>query len=220
MDMDLSVQNRDEISKNIKEVRAQGYILAEFYGHEMGNMHLAVKKDDFRKAYKEAGESSVVNLVVGGKKIPALIHEVQLDYVSGETQHIDFYGVRMDEKITAGVALEFVGEAPAVKTHGGVVNKAMQEVEVEALPADLPHSIKVDISILTEIGQTIYIKDLTLPKGVEVLVDPETAVVGIAAPRVEEEIPVTPVDISEVKVESEEKKAEREAKKAESADAS
>jgi large subunit ribosomal protein L25 len=217
--MDLSVQNRDEISKNIKEVREKGYIAAEFYGHKMDNKHLAVKKDDFRKAYKEAGESSVINLVLDGKKMPALIHEVQQDYVSGETLHIDFYGVRMDEKLTAGVALEFVGEAPAVKTYGGVVNKSLQEVEVEALPSDLPHSIKVDLSVLTEIGQSIYIKDLALPKGVEVLVDPETVVVGIAAPRAEEETPVAPIDISEVKVESEEKKAEREAKKAESADA-
>ena len=217
--MDLSVQNRDEISKNIKEVREKGYILAELYGHKMENKHLAVKKEDFRKAHKEAGESSVINLVLDGKKIPALIHEVKLDYVSGETQHVDFYGVRMDEKITAGVAFEFIGESPAVKTHGGVVNKNIQEIEVEALPSDLPHSILVDISTLTEIGQTIYIKDLSLPKGVEVLVDPETAVVGIAAPRVEEVVPVIPVDISEVKVESEEKKAEREAKKAEGADA-
>lgn len=217
--MDLSVQNRDEISKNIKEVREKGYLVAEFYGHGMDNKHLAVKKDDFRKAYKEAGESSVVNLVLDGKKMPALIHEVQQDYVSGETLHVDFYGVRMDEKLTAGVVLEFIGEAPAVKTYGGVVNKAMQEVEVEALPSDLPHSIKVDLGTLTEIGQSIYVKDLSLPKGVEVLVDPETVVVGIAAPRAEEETPVAPVDISEVKVESEEKKAEREAKKAESADA-
>lgn len=216
--MDLSVQNRDEISKNVKEVREKGYILAEFYGHGMENMHLAVKKDEFRKAYKEAGESSVITLVLGSKKMPALIHEVQQDYVSGETMHIDFYGVRMDEKISAGVVLEFIGEAPAVKTHGGVINKAMQEVEVEALPADLPHSIKVDLGTLTEIGQSIYVKDLSLPKGVEVLVDPETVVVGIAAPRAEEETPAAPVDISEVKVESDEKKAEREAKKAESAD--
>lgn len=216
--MDLSVQNRDEISKNIKEVRAKGYILAEFYGHGMENLHLAVKQDDFRKAYKEAGESMVLTLVLGDKKFPALIHNVQKNFVSDETLHIDFHGVRMDEKITAEVLLEFIGEAPAVKTYGGVINKAMQEVEVEALPADLPHSIKVDIAALTEIGQTIYIKDLSLPKGVEVLVDPETAVVGIAAPREEEIAPVAPVDISEVKVESEEKKAEREAKKAESTD--
>ena len=218
--MDLSVQNRDEISKNIKEVRAKGYLLAEFYGHEMENLHLAVKQDEFRKAFKEAGESSVINLVLGTKKFPALIHGVQVDPVSSETVHIDFYGVRMDEKLTATVAFEFVGESPAVKEFGGVVNKSLQEVEVEALPSDLPHSIQVDISKLLNIGDSIYIKDLSLPKGVEVLVDPETTVVGIAAPREEEVAPVTPVDISEIKVESEEKKAEREAKKAESTDAS
>ena len=121
----------------------------------------------------------------------------------------------MDEEIKAGIPLEFVGESPATKEKGGIVNKTLQEIEVEALPASLPHSFTVDLSVLADIGSSIYVKDIPMPKDVKVISDPEQVVVSIAAPRKEEEIvaPVAAVDLSEVKVETEEKKAEREATK-------
>lgn len=214
--MELSVQIRENLGKNLNALRKGGFIPAEFYGHGMKNEHLSVKADEFRKVYKEAGENTIVNLVLSGKKLPSLIYEVKEDPLRGDVIHIDFYGVRMDEKIKAGIPLEFTGEAPAVKDKGGIVNKTLQEIEVEALPADLPHSFTVDISKLVEIGASIYVKDLSVPKGIEIISEPEQAIVSIAAPRKEEEIvaPVAAVDLSEVKVEAEEKKAEREAEKA------
>ena len=110
--------------------------------------------------------------------------------------------------------VEFSGEAPAVKAHGGVLNKAMDEIEVEALPADLPHSFVVDVSGLAEIDQSIYVRDISVPAGVKVLFDPETVVVTVMPPVKEEEVAPPVVDVADVVVETEEKKAEREAEKA------
>jgi len=213
--MELSVQVRENLGKNLNTLRKGGFIPAEFYGHGMKNEHLSVKADEFRKVYKEAGETTIVNLVLNGKKLPSLIYEVKEDPLRGNVVHVDFYGVRMDEEIKAGIPLEFSGEAPAVKEKGGIVNKTMQEIEVEALPADLPHSFMVDISTLADIGASIYVKDIVLPKGVKILSEGDQVIVSISAPRKEEEIiaPAAPVDLTEVKVETEEKKAEREAGK-------
>ena len=143
-----------------------------------------------------------------------MIHEVGRDFLSGTIKHVDFHEIRMDEKITAKVPLEFIGEAPAVKEKGAVVNRAMSEIEVEALPNNLPRSITVDLSALDDIDKTIYVKDIPHPKGVEFLVAPETAV-ATATPPAPEEVaaPVETVDVSTVKVETEEKKAERQAEK-------
>ncbi len=212
--MELAVQTRENLGKKMNALRKSGLIPAEFYGHGMKNEHLAVKVDEFRKVFKEAGESTVVNLSLGNKKFPALIYEVKEDPIRGEIMHIDFYGVRMDEKITAKVPVIYQGEAPALKEKGGVLNETVHEVEVSALPGDLPHSFEIDITSLKEIGDSLYVKDLKIPKGVEILLDSELPLIGIAAPRVEEVAPVAPVDLTEVKVESEEKKAEREAEKA------
>lgn len=214
--MELSVQIRENLGTNLNAFRKSGLIPAEFYGHGMKNEHLSVKGDEFRKVYKEAGENTIISLVLNGKKLPSLIYEVKEHPLRGDVIHIDFYGVRMDEMIKAGIPLEFTGEAPAIKEKGGIVNKTLHEIEVEALPADLPHSFTVDISSLADIGASIYVKDLAMPKGVKVISDPEQPIVSISAPRKEEEIvaPVAAVDLSEVKVETEEKKAEREATKA------
>lgn len=214
--MELSVQLRENPGTNLNTLRKGGFIPAEFYGHGMKNEHLSIKTEEFRKVYKEAGETTIVNLILNGKKLPSLIYEVKEDPLRGNVIHVDFYGVRMDETIKAGVPLEFSGESPATKEKGGIVNKTMQEIEVEALPGDLPHSFLVDLSSLVDIGASIYVKDLILPKGVKVISEGNQVIVSISAPRKEEEIiaPVVAPDLGEVKVETEEKRAEREAGKA------
>jgi large subunit ribosomal protein L25 len=214
--MELAVQKREIFGKKTNSLRKQGVIPAELYGRGIKNIHLAVDVKTFHKAYKETGESTVLTLVLGKDKYPTLIHDIKRDAVSGDVAHIDFYQVRMDEKITADVQFEFVGEAPAVKERGGIVNKSMTEVKVEALPGDLPHRLQVDLALLKELNQSIHISDIRVPKGVEILVDPETVIVTVTEKMAEEVAPVAPVvDVSEVKVEGEEKKAEREKEKAE-----
>jgi large subunit ribosomal protein L25 len=206
--MELFVQKREIVGKKVKGLRKQGLIPAELYGHNIENTHLSVQAKDFLKIFKEAGESTIINLNLENKKLPVLIHDVSTDPVNDQILHIDFYQVKMDEKITASIPLEFIGEAPAVKEKGGILIKAMHEIEVEALPADLPHSIKVNLNILSEIGKSIYVKDLEVPKGVKILVEPET-VVATATEPAKEEVEEKPISVEEVKVEGEEKKEMR-----------
>jgi len=205
--MELIVQKREIFGKKVKALRKQGLIPAELYGHGLENIHLSVPAKDFSKLFKEAGESTIINLNLENKKLPVLIHEVSVDPLSDQIIHIDFYQVKMDEKITTSVPLEFIGEAPAVREKEGILVKAMQEVEVEALPADLPARIEVNLDELSEIGMSIYVKDLKVAKGVEILVEPETVVATVTEP-VKEEVEEKPITVEEVKVEAEEKKEE------------
>ncbi len=214
--MELAVKTREMMGKSVKALRAQGIIPAELYGRGIPNVHLAVGEREFAKVFSEAGENTVIQLVAEEGKLPAIVHDVQRDPISLKVRHIDFYQVRMDEKIKAYIPIEFAGEAPAVKSAGGILNKTLFEIEVEALPGDLPHRIPVDLAVLQEVDQSIYIKDIAVPKGVHVIVDPETVVVTVTPQLKEEEPQPAAVDVSAVKVETEEKKADREKEKTES----
>jgi large subunit ribosomal protein L25 len=214
--MDLAVKIREITGKKVHALRREGLIPAELYGRGLKNTHLAVPVKDFTKIFKEAGENTVVTLLVDKAKHPVLIYDVQKNFLTGDVDHVDFYQVEMDKKLKAKVPLEFVGEAPAVREKGAVINKSMSEIEVEAFPQDLPHRLTVDISVLDDLNKTIYVRDLAVPRGVELLVDPETAIATATEP-IKEEVVVAaaPVaeDVTAVKVETEEKKAERTAEK-------
>ncbi len=213
--MDLAVKERSAFGKKVGALRREGFIPAELYGHGIKNVHLSVSVKDFAKIYAAAGENTVITLAVGAEKLPAIIHHVERHYISGAPAHIDFYQVNMKEKITAYVPIEFIGESPAVREKGAVINKSMDEIEVEALPNDLPHELTVDLSVLDDIDKTIYVRDIVLPKGVTFIIEGDTAVATATAPRVEEEVVVPVADVSAVKVEAEEKVAERSAGKGE-----
>lgn len=216
--MDLSVTPREILGKKVKALRNEGLIPAELYGHGFENIHLALPAKEFNKVFKLAGSTSVVTLLLGKDKKSAMIHEVSRHPVTSDVVHVDFHQVRMDELVKAHVPLEFIGESSAVKEKGAVINKSMSEIEVEAFPQDLPHSIVVDISTLDDLDKTIYVKDLKIAKGVTILIDAETAVATATPPAPEEEVvPAEPVDVSAIKVEGEEKKAERDAAKSEEA---
>jgi large subunit ribosomal protein L25 len=212
--MELAVTQREKLGKGMRLLRRDGFIPAELYGHGAENMHLSVRALEFGKVFKDAGATTVVSLVIGKVKKPALIYKVQRNFLTGAVDHIDFYQVRMDEAIRAKVPLAFIGESKAVKEHQAVITKAMNELEVEALPGDMPHVLQVDLSRLDELDTSIYVKDITVPKGVKVLVDAETAVATATPPMKEEEAaPAPAADVAAIPTEGEEKKAEREAGK-------
>ncbi len=205
--MELTVQKRDIFGKAVKALKKDGLAPAELYGHNIENSHLSIAAKDFKKVFKEAGENTVINLVLENQKFPALIYDVQLDSLTGELRHVDFYAVRMDEKIRTKVPLEFTGESPAVK-QGGVLVKLKKEIEVESLPADLPGAIKVNLEKLAELHNSVYIKDLAIPKAVKIFLDPDTAVATIIEQTKEEAAPAA-ASVEDVKVEGEEKKKEK-----------
>lgn len=219
--MDLTVQNREKFGKRTGALRKHGFIPAELYGSGLANLHLAVPTKAFQKVFKQAGESTLINLVLesdNNQRRPVMINNVHLDPVSDEVLSIDFYQVRLDKAIKVKVGINFIGEAPAVKNQGGIFVKSMQEIEVEALPANIPHSLDIKLDHLTEIGKSIYVRDLPLPTGVKIAVSMETVIATITAQAAEEVAAATEIAVEDVKVETEEKKAERAAKKEAGAD--
>lgn len=217
--MDLKAVKRTKFGSGVAALRKEGLVPAELYGHGIENLHLAVAAKDFRIAYKVAGENKVINLSLDGESRPVLIYEVAKDSLTDEFQSIDFYQVKMDEEISAKVPVKFLGEAPAVKNFGGVLVKALDEIAISALPANIPESIEIDLSKLTELNQSVYVRDLPVSDKYKFEIEGSNVIITVAAQREEEEIPVAAPSLEDVKVESEEKKAARDASKAASSEA-
>ncbi len=189
----LNAQIRTVFKKAVAKLLVQDLIPAEIYGHNFENKHISVSRKDFKKAYAEAGETGLITLVVEGASYPVLIHDTKTDRLGNDVVSIDFYVVNLKEKTTAEVPIHLVGESPAVKEFGGILVKALEEVEVEALPSDLPSHIDVNINSLTSLNQSIHVKDLTISNKVKILAEPETVIVVITEPKVEETAPVAEV---------------------------
>ena len=213
--MELKVQKREKFGKQLAALRKGGLLPAELYGHGIGNLHLSVPAKEFAKIFKEAGENSVIDLLIDGEKRPVMIYDVDVDPLKNEPRHVDFHQVRMDEKIKAEVPLGFIGESPAVKEKGGVLIKALHEIKVEALPADIPHVVEVNLGALTEIGAAIHIRDLDLRTvgKVKILDEADAVIATVSAPVVEEEAPVVEAAPEIVVTEGEEKRAQKEKEK-------
>ncbi len=214
--MELAVQKREKFGKATNALRRAGLIPAELYGRGVENLHLAIPAKELRKVLKQSGENTMVNVVIDGKTHPVMIHELAHDPVTDEVTNVDLYQVRLDEKIKVRVPVEFVGESEAVKNKNGLLVKAMQEIEVEALPTSIPRSVSADISRILDIGQSVYVKDLTLADGVKAIVDGDSVVATVTAKMTEEQEAALAAEVKpeDVKVETEEKKEVRAAEKA------
>lgn len=187
--MELAAVLRTGRVADIKET-----IPAVIYGSGVENTSLAVKRAEFERVFAKSGESGLVSLKLDdGRDMPVIIKDIQFDAVKHRAIHVDFYKVNMNEKVVAETSLNFIGEAPAVKAHGGIVVEHLDHIQVECLPADLVQKIDVDVSSLTELGDSLYIKDIKLPKGIEVKNDAEEIVVHVVEPKKHvEEVVVAP----------------------------
>ncbi len=187
--INLEVTSRTEVGKQNQALRKSGSVPAIAYGRGVDPLKLKVDAKSVEKAYHKAGTSRIINLKIDDQPAKnALFAEVQLNPRTDALSHIDFYLVRMDEKIRTEVPLHFVGESSLIYQDNGTLLKNLEVLEIEALPGDLPENFEVDISVLDEFEKPIHVSDLTIPQGVEVLVDPEELVAKIEAPRSEEEI--------------------------------
>ncbi len=199
--LSLNVETR-KVPTNKKDLKLKGQITAVFYGKKEKSTSISVSLAEFLKVWKKAGESSVVALkrTEGGEDLEALIHEVDLDPVTDVPRHADFYVFEKGHKIEVHIPLEFVGIAPGVKDLGGTLVKVLRELKIEAMPKDLPHEIKVDVSTLTNFDSQILARDIVLPAGVSLLegADEVVALVAEAKEIVEEE--VAPVDLSTIEM--------------------
>ncbi len=195
MDMiTLKATARDTKQKPGK-MRRGGSVPCVVYGTMKDNLHIQCDEIALHKAFVQAGESTLVELDVEGKKVPVLFKDIDFDPVTDREIHADFYAVDMKKEIETLVPVHFDGEAPAVKELGGVFVVITLNVRVRCLPADLPHNITVDVSKLAAFHDSVSIKDLTAPKGVKIMDDAATMLATIQEPRKEEvvEAPVAAV---------------------------
>ena len=215
----LTAIKRSKTDK-LATIRTNGMVPAVVYGVRVENTMISVSSIDFDKILKIAGESSTILLEITDAekkesiKVDVLIHDMQKDPIRGFPIHIDFLAIDMNKKVEVTVPIEFIGIAPAEKEGLGILVKTLHEIEVEALPKDLPHNISVDVSILVALDDQIHIKDITLPKGVTMITD-ENEVVALIAAIKEEVLETTPVDLSSIEVEKKGKKEEPADEKAE-----
>lgn len=197
--LNLKINRRDKTQK-IEKIKEEGFIPAVFYGRKEKSTPISVLKKDFLKVWKEVGESSVLTLENGSEKFETLIQDVDLDPITSLPLHVDFYVVEKGRKIKVKVPIEFVGISSGVKEQGGILVKVLHELEIEAIPKDLPHSIQVDISLLNVLGARIKAKDVKLPLNVLLITNPDEIVVAVSAPKEEKE-EVAPIDLSAIEVE-------------------
>ena len=209
----LTVTKRDP-SLSLSALRRAGSLPATVYGPKQEAVSVALPLKVFEKVFREAGESSILELSgVTKEPLQVLIHEVDHDPITSSARHADFYAIEKGAKVEVTVPLSFEGESPAVKAGANIV-KVLHEVDIEADPVNLPHEIVVDISVLLNIDDQIHAKDLVLPKGVVLITNPDD-VVALAQEVEEEVVEVAPAaDLSAIEVE---KKGKEEAEGEEAA---
>ena len=211
--MELKAEKREILGKKVENLRQQGMLPAVVFGKELGSISITLDQKEFEKVYEEVGESALVDVIVSDEKpVKVLIKEVDLNPVSDEIIHANLHAVSLTEKATATIPIEIVSESPIVKSGEGMLLTLLDEVEVEALPQDLPPEIKLDISGLTEIDQSLAVKDLPVDrKKVEIKQDAEDLVVKVEhAEMAEEEEEEEEVSIEEAVEVTTEKKEEEE----------
>ena len=176
----LNAEKRTVLGKKVRNLRRDGLIPANVYGKNIPSVALQVKADSFQAIYKEVGETGLIDLTVDGESRPALIKNLQMNYREQIPLHVDFYQVNLKEKVKTMVPLEVIGEAAAVTEKIGMLMQPISEVEVEALPADLPEKIEVNVEKLSAVDEQITVADLHVPSDVAVLTDPTQIVVKVA----------------------------------------
>jgi len=222
--LSLTAKIREISGKKVKTLRKKEKIPAILYGPEIKNLPLEINSKEFEKIYKEAGESSLIQLKIEDEKLPkdkptgqvknkefsVLIHDIERDPLTLKPIHVDFYQPKLKEEVEAMVLIVFEGESKAVKELGGTLVKNISEVKVKALPLSLPKEIKINIEKLKTFDDEILISDLKLSEGVKVLKDPKEIIAFVAQPeKIEEEL-AKPIEEKVEEVEKVEKKEKEE----------
>ncbi|KKU56524.1 MAG: 50S ribosomal protein L25 [candidate division WWE3 bacterium GW2011_GWB1_47_11] len=208
----LSAQKRTVLGRKVKSLRREGMIPAHVFGHKVKTIHVQVKAGEFDKVFDATGETGIIDLAIDGGKRPVLVKNVQTHPVSDIPLHIDFYQVNLSEKVKVNVPLEIVGEAPAVHKKIGLLLTPVTEIEIEALPADLPEKIEVDVAHFENVGDEIKVKDLKIDRSkIEIHADEELVVVQIG------ELVTREMEEVEAEIEAEQAEAVEEVAEAEGA---
>jgi large subunit ribosomal protein L25 len=205
--IELKVTNREILGKKVKHLRRQGITPVHLFGHSIESLALQCNTGELERVLAQAGQTGLISLKLAEEKKPrtVVIREFDRDWRRGKLVHVDFYQVRMGEKIRLEVPVVLVGEAPALKSKANMLEHELGTLTVECLPAKIPASVEVNISSFTEAGQAIRVKDIVLDKDITVLNDPELVVVKISfrpVEKLEEVVVEKPVEVAEEAVEA------------------
>lgn len=184
-DVQLHVDPRLVTGKKVKALRKQGIVPAHLYGRDTESLALQAQTADLVSLLKAASRNAIIDLQINGEEDarPVVMRGVQRNAITDELMHVDFFQISLTERLTAEVSIVLTGESPAVTIYGGVLLHSLDTLSVEALPAEIPPQIVVDISVLEELEDARFVRDLDIPAGVEVLADPDQVVVKVSPPK-------------------------------------
>ena len=188
--MDLTANTREIRGKKVKTLRRQGLTPVHIYGHGIEPEALQCNTIELQKVLTQAGTTGIVGLKLdkSRKKRNVMVREVQKEPRSGQLLHVDFYQIRMEEKLRVDVPIILIGEAPALKMKENFLSHELDNLSVECLPDDIPSHIEVDVSILEEADQSIHVQDIVLGEEVTVFNNPDQLVAKINVRHIEREI--------------------------------
>ena len=184
----INAEKRDVVGKKVGSLRRQGLIPGVMYGHNEPPFPITMNAREIERVINNLTSSSIVTVKVNGESHQALIRERQKDYIRNQIIHLDFQILSLKEKIRSKIEVKLVGVAPAVKNFNGIVLQEREFIDVEALPADLPERITVDISGLENIGDLIRVGDLDISDAVTVFDDVNDVIVSISGAMAEEAV--------------------------------
>jgi len=187
-EIELKVTKRDILGKKVRFLRRQGITPVHLFGHGIESQALQCDTARLQQVLAEAGKTKLINFKIDGEKKArsVIVREVEIELPRRGLVHVDFYQVRKAEEMKVEVPVVLVGEAPALKLRENTLLQELDTLSVECLPANIPASVELDISSLTESDQVLRVKDIEMEKGVTVLNDLEVVVAKISVRRVEE----------------------------------
>jgi len=185
--IELRATTREVLGKKVRFLRRQGITPVHLFGHDIESAALQCDTGQLQRVLTQAGKTRLIGLRLDKARKPrnVVVREIQRNSQTRELLHVDFYQVRMAEKIKVEVPIVLVGEAPALKSKGNMLMQELSRLTIECLPDEIPPTIELDLSPLTEEEQAIQVKDITLGEGITVFDDPEYVVVKISALPVE-----------------------------------
>lgn len=185
--IELQTATRKILGKKVKFLRRQGVIPVHLFGHGVESLSLQSEAAQLQRVLAKAGKTKIVSLKLDKDKKPrnVMIRETQRDTLTGELLHVDFYQVRMTEKIQVDIPILLVGEAPALKSKDNMMAQELYNLTIESLPDKIPPSVELDVSSLAEAEQSIHVRDITLAEGITIINDPEHMVVKITSRPIE-----------------------------------
>jgi len=201
--IELNAKRRTIIGKQVGALRRSGLIPAVMYGAGTDPIPLELAEHETSQALIDVGGSTLIDLKVDDETHKVLLREIQRHVVRRNILHIDFLKVAMDVAIRAVVPVELEGSAPAVRELGGVLVAGLDEIEVEALPGNLPDRITVDLSVLVDFDSSITVGDLGLGEGVTLITEPDEAIANVFYQSMEEIVEEEEVEVLEEMAEPE-----------------